>query len=128
MQLALWSGRGGVPVVLQIVSQDAQQRVCKLLQGRIVALDLYQVVEQGLGGEVHLHASSRHGGHASLWTPAIPSTHQHRPHHPGCLEKVFTRTLICFGFFARLMVSFPEATPGRFWKVLEGPVSSWPVV
>lgn len=55
-------GGGGVPVVVQIVSQDAQQRVCKLLQGRVVALDLHQVVEQGLGGEVHLHASSRRGG------------------------------------------------------------------
>lgn len=110
-----------VPVIVQIVSQDAQQRVCKLHQGGIVVLDVPQVVEQGLGGELHLCGSSRHGIGAS----SVASTQEQGSCYTGWLEKLFI-SLIWGFFFCCSNGFFPRGWP--LSQLLENLVSFWPAV
>lgn len=52
-------GRLCVPVIAEIVSEDAQQCVSKLGQSDVIVLDPSQMVEQRLGRKLHLNGSNR---------------------------------------------------------------------
>lgn len=91
-----------VPVIVQVILKNTQQCICKLLQGGFIVLDLPQVVEQGLGGELHLQGSSRHVICAFMSVSSFPSTQTGPTLHrlPG--------EIVYDAVFVVLMVSSPE--------------------
>lgn len=53
------------PVIVEIVSEDDQQRISKLCQSSIIFLNPLQIVKQRMGGKMHLNGSS--GDQQLMW-------------------------------------------------------------